>query len=94
MTNEVKLYTDKAIELLDMAKSSSDPTNHRQASLMALSYLRLAQMAKKNERTDIVYETPVLPQQTIHPRSTISRLTGRRLSSSAQRAKYSKTAQR
>ena len=53
MTNAVKVYTDKAIGLLDAAQKNADPEKHRQASLMALSYLRLAQLAEKSERTGI-----------------------------------------
>ena len=75
MTNEAKVYTDKAIELLDPAKTGSDPARQRQASLMALSYLRLAQLAQKYERADVVYEAPVSPQQRqIQPKSTVSLL--------------------
>ena len=54
MTNAVKAYTNKAIGLLDAAQKNADPEKHRQASQMALSYLRLAQLAEKDERTDIV----------------------------------------
>jgi len=49
-------YRAKAALLLERAQTvSGDKTESMQ---MALSYLRLADMAEKNARTDLVYETP------------------------------------
>jgi hypothetical protein len=56
-------YRGKAIEFLEAAQLSRADRRARLID-MALSYLRLAELADKNSMTDIVYETPP-------PRSTV-----------------------
>jgi hypothetical protein len=50
-------YRAKAIEFLEAARVTDPPRKARLID-MALSYLRLAELAYKNSATDIVYETP------------------------------------
>jgi hypothetical protein len=51
------LYRANAAECLILA--SSMPAENRASLLdMARSWLRLAEQAEKNSRTDVVYETP------------------------------------
>jgi hypothetical protein len=56
-----KSYTDKAILHLEQAQAVDDPARQKEALRLALSYLRLAEMAKKNRQTDIGYGTPAIP---------------------------------
>ena len=66
----VESYTAKAIWHLEHAQTVDDPAKHKEALRLALSYLRLAEMAQKNAASDLVYETPakpVLQQQQIQP---------------------------
>lgn len=52
-----ELYGANAAECLVMASSMTDP-DHRLSLLdMARSWLRLAEQAEKNSRSDLVYET-------------------------------------
>jgi hypothetical protein len=55
-------YTDKAIWHLERAQSTDNPAKHKEHLRLALSYLRLAEMAQKHGRND-VYEmaTPQPP---------------------------------
>jgi hypothetical protein len=57
-------YRGRAIEFLEAARGAGPVQKARLVDL-ALSYLRLAELAVKNSRTDIVYETP-------EPRSAVS----------------------
>jgi hypothetical protein len=56
-------YRAKAMMHLELAQGEAD--NRIENMRLALSYLRLADMAEKNAATDIVYETPSvsLPMQ-------------------------------
>jgi hypothetical protein len=50
-------YRAKAEELLAQAAIAEPKSNHELIAL-ALKYLRLADLAEKNTRADIVYEAP------------------------------------
>jgi uncharacterized protein YfaP (DUF2135 family) len=49
-------YRAKAVLLLEQAQAYSE--NRTEIMQLALSYLRLADMAEKNAGNDVVYETP------------------------------------
>jgi hypothetical protein len=49
-------YRAKAALLLEQVQADSD--NKAEIMQLALSYLRLADLAEKNAGTDLVYETP------------------------------------
>ena len=69
-------YTQRAIQHLEAAQGTDDPEKQKQALRLALSYLRLAEMAQKNAGTDISYETPeppVMQQQQIQPKPGASK---------------------
>jgi hypothetical protein len=51
-------YREKAQELLALANSESNAGLQVAFAAMAQGYLRLADMAEQNSKTDIVYETP------------------------------------
>jgi hypothetical protein len=51
-------YREKAHELLSLANSESNASVQVAYAAMAQGYLRLADMAELNSKTDIVYETP------------------------------------
>ena len=51
-------YRAKAALLLEQVQA--DPDNKAEIIRLALSYLRLADLAEKNAATDLVYETPVM----------------------------------
>jgi hypothetical protein len=51
-------YRIKAAELSARAMTERNPLLRAQYENLALSYLRLADQAEKNARTDIVYEPP------------------------------------
>ena len=51
-------YRQKAEELLTLASTDMNPEHQVAFAAMAQGYLRLAVMAERNSRTDIVYETP------------------------------------
>ena len=56
--NSAELYRAKAAECLAMASSITDPDSRVSLLKMARKWLRLAELAEKNGRTDLVYETP------------------------------------
>lgn len=51
-------YRVKANEFLVLANGETNPDLQVEYARMAQSYLRLADLAERNSRTDIVYETP------------------------------------
>jgi hypothetical protein len=53
-----KSYRDKAVEHLLLAEAAKQPAARSEELNLALSYLRLADLADKNSTTDVVYETP------------------------------------
>lgn len=53
-----KFYRDKAVRHLEEVHLAGNTAMHADAIRLALSYLRLADLAEKNSTTDIVYETP------------------------------------
>jgi len=68
-------YRAKANEFMAKAKSESNPALRLQYEQFAQSYLRLAEQADRNQRSDLVYETPGSPvtgvqqqQQQTQPR--------------------------
>ena len=67
-------YRAKANEFMAKAKSESNPALRLQYEQFAQSYLRLAEQADRNQRSDLVYETPasdagaVQQQQQTQPR--------------------------
>jgi len=63
--NSAELYRANAAECLVMASSVTDPNNRKSLLDMASAWLRLAEMADKNSRTDLVYETPPPHLRTI-----------------------------
>jgi len=56
--NSAELYRANAAECLVMASSVTDASNRASLLNMASAWLRLAELAEKNGRTDLVYETP------------------------------------
>jgi hypothetical protein len=52
-------YRAKAALVLERAQAP-DPELNREMVAVALSYLRLADLAEKNAKTDLVYETPAI----------------------------------
>jgi hypothetical protein len=58
-------YRGRAIQFLEAARAA-EPAQKARLVDMALSYLRLAELAAKNSLTDLVYETPA-------PRSLVPR---------------------
>ena len=67
-------YRRIAGKLLEAAKSTADSAQRATLTDRALSYLRLAEMAEKNQMLDLTYETPMPPapvaqqQQQIQPK--------------------------
>jgi hypothetical protein len=57
-------YRAKAAELI--AKAQQEPAEKTRTAykLLAQSYLALAELAERNSRTDVVYETPTRPRGT------------------------------
>ena len=55
--NSAELYRANAAECLVMASSMTDPDSRASLLEMAGKWLRLAELAEKNARTDLVYET-------------------------------------
>jgi hypothetical protein len=51
-------YERHAAECLLLAQQTTDPQNRAVLIEMAQAWLRLADQAEKNTRTDLVYETP------------------------------------
>jgi hypothetical protein len=58
-----KFYRDKAVLHLEQAHSAGSNALSAEAIRLALSYLRLADLAEKNGTNDIVYETPVVNER-------------------------------
>jgi hypothetical protein len=56
--NTATKYRQKAAELLALASKEMNQNLQVGFAAMAESYLRLAVMAERNSKTDIVYETP------------------------------------
>ena len=56
--NSAELYRANAAECVAMASSMTDANNRASLLNMASAWLRLAELAEKNGRTDLVYETP------------------------------------
>ena len=52
------LYRQKAQEFLQKAADETSQPLQVEYAQMAQSYFRLAEMAERNEQTDLVYETP------------------------------------
>ena len=68
--SSVESYMAKAVRHLEHAQAVDDPAKLKEALRLALSYLRLAEMARKNAGSNLVSETPakpVLQQQQIQP---------------------------
>ncbi len=65
-------YRVRAAELTARAVAETDRAQRAELHALAQSYLRLAEQAERNSRTDIVYETPSQPaaaqQQQIQPK--------------------------
>jgi hypothetical protein len=55
-------YRAKANEFLAKAKLETDPLLRSEYRQLGQSYLRLAEQADRNRRSDLVYETP--PRET------------------------------
>ena len=56
-------YRRKAVELADRAARETDPALRHEYDQLTLFYIRLADQAERNARTDVVYETPPHPAQ-------------------------------
>jgi len=54
-------YRVKAAEFLKKVRAETDPTLQVEHARMAASYFRLAELADRNAKTDLVYGTPVKP---------------------------------
>lgn len=52
------LYRVKAGDLAALAKAETDPFGKAEYEQLSQAYLRLAEQAERNSRTDVVYETP------------------------------------
>jgi hypothetical protein len=51
-------YRVRAAEFAAMAKAETAPPLQTEYAKMAISYLRLAELADRNAMTDVVYEPP------------------------------------
>jgi hypothetical protein len=51
-------YRVRAAEFAAMAKAQTAPPLQTEYAKMAVSYLRLAELADRNAMTDVVYEPP------------------------------------
>jgi hypothetical protein len=58
-------YRRKAAVMAAMAKRAESPKRRALFSGLELGYLRLAELAEKNAKTDIVYQTPPHPEQHV-----------------------------
>ena len=58
-------YRIKAIDIHAQAKLETNWFNRAELEALALAYLRLAEQADRNAKTDVVYEPPLMQQQ--HP---------------------------
>ena len=52
------IYRQKGQEFLQKAAEETSQPLQVEYAQMAQSYFRLAEMAERNEQTDVVYETP------------------------------------
>jgi hypothetical protein len=52
------MYRVKAGDLAALAKAETDPFGKAEYKRLSLAYLRLADQAERNSRTDVLYETP------------------------------------
>jgi hypothetical protein len=62
-------YLLRAAHLLAKAEAQPDAALKDELENMARSYLRLAEQAKRNDDTDIVYETPPPKDRDQHKRT-------------------------
>jgi hypothetical protein len=53
-------YRVKAAEFSALARSETDAAKQTEYARMAASYLRLAEMADHNSKTDVIYDPPML----------------------------------
>jgi hypothetical protein len=58
-------YRKKAAMMAAMAKRAESAKRRAVFAGLELSYQRLAQLAEKNAKTDIVYQTPPRPEQRV-----------------------------
>ena len=54
----------KAGDLAALAQAEKDPFGKAEYLRLSQAYLRLAEQAERNSRTDVVYETPPQEQHT------------------------------
>jgi hypothetical protein len=59
--NPADEYRVKAGDLISLARAETDPFQKAEYERLAAGYLRLAEQAERNSRTDLVYETPPQP---------------------------------
>lgn len=60
-------YRIKAAEMSDRARREANPVVRAEYDNLAMSYLRLADQADRNARSDIVYETPPVRDSVQQP---------------------------
>lgn len=58
-------YRRKAAAMAAMAKRAESAKRRAEFASLELSYRRLAQLAEKNAKTDIVYQTPPRPEHHV-----------------------------
>lgn len=58
-------YRRKAVAMAAMAKRAESAKRRVEFARLELSYRRLAQLAEKNAKTDIVYQTPPRPERAV-----------------------------
>lgn len=58
-------YRRKAAAMAAMAKRAESAKRRAEFASLELSYRRLAQLAEKNAKTDIVYQTPPRPERAV-----------------------------
>jgi hypothetical protein len=51
-------YRVKAGDMASLARAETNPLQKAEFERLSLGYLRLANQAERNSRTDMVYETP------------------------------------
>ena len=59
-------YRIKAAELTALARAETHPTLSAELERLAMSYLRLAEQADRNSKTDVVYESAPHPASPHH----------------------------
>jgi hypothetical protein len=52
-------YRARALQFAEMANVETNPALQHNYASLAEAYFRLARHAEKNQKTDIVYETPL-----------------------------------